>query len=64
MVVQSKDKFGKLRGVATVSRKDGSVEEVPFVVDNVHPNQVDKYLKGNEKAKATRSQKEVTNNDT
>ncbi len=57
MVVQSKDKFGKLRGVATVSRKDGSVEEVPFVVDNVHPNQVDKYLKGNEATKATRSKK-------
>jgi hypothetical protein len=57
MVVQSKDKFGKLRGVATVRRKDGSVEEVPFVVDNVHPNQVDKYLKGNEATKATRSKK-------
>jgi len=61
MVVQTKDKFGKLRGVATVRRKDGSVEEVPFTVDNVHPNQVDKYLKGNEKDQGNAVKKEVTN---
>lgn len=61
MVVQTKDKFGKLRGVATVRRKDGSVEEVPFTVDNVHPDQVDKYLKGNEKDQGNAVKKEVTN---
>ena len=63
MVVQTKDKFGKLRGVATVRLKDGSVEDVPFTVDNVHPAQVEKYLKGNEKDQGN-AVKEVTNNDT
>lgn len=61
MVVQNKDKFGKLRGVATVLRKDGSVEEVPFTVDNVHPDQVDKYLKGNEKDQGNAVKQKVTN---
>ena len=61
MVVQTKDKFGKLRGVATVSRKDGSVEEVPFTEDNVYPDQVDKYLKGNEKDQGNAVKQKVTN---
>ena len=42
-------KFGKLEGVATVTRKDGTIEEVPFTIPNVRSEDVQKYIDGGKK---------------
>ena len=38
--------FGKLEGVATVVRKDGTTEEIPFTIPNVRSEDVQKYVDG------------------
>ena len=40
--------FGKLEGVATVTRKDGTIEEIPFTIPNVRSEDVQKYIDGKE----------------
>lgn len=42
-------KFGKLEGVATVTRKDGTIEEIPFTIPNVRSEDVQKYVDGGKK---------------
>jgi len=42
-------KFGKLEGVATVTRKDGTIEHVPFTIPNVRSEDVQKYIDGGKK---------------
>ena len=42
-------KFGKLEGVATVTRKDGTIEEIPFTIPNVRSEDVQKYIDGGKK---------------
>ena len=51
MTVRNLGKLGKLKGTATVIRKDGTVEEIPFVVKNVRPEDADRYKKEIEEGK-------------